>query len=159
MISNLTLLAAAGVMALAAAAAPAKAAPAGIKNVVLVHGAWVDGSGWQGVYKILKKDGYNVSIVQNPLSSLADDVAATKRVLAMQDGPVILVGHSWGGAVITEAGNDPQVAGLVYAAAGAPNNGESFNDWWKDYAPMRRSTITNPVLVAIDIRDIAFSGH
>src|SRR5882724_4882241 len=135
MISNLTLLAAAGVVALAAVAAPAKAAPAGIKNIVLVHGAWVDGSGWQGVYQVLKKDGYNVSIVQNPLSSLADDVAATKRVLAMLDGPVILVGHSWGGAVITEAGNDPKVAGLVYIAAFAPDAGESLDGLSKNAAP------------------------
>jgi pimeloyl-ACP methyl ester carboxylesterase len=135
MISNLTLLAAAAAMALAAAAAPARAAPAGIKNIVLVHGAWVDGSGWQGVYKILKKDGYNVSIVQNPLSSLADDVAATKRVLALQDGPVILVGHSYGGAVITEAGNDPKVAGLVYIAAFAPDAGESLDALSKNAAP------------------------
>src|SRR5882724_1016038 len=125
MISNLTLLAAAGVVALAAVAAPAKAAPAGIKNIVLVHGAWVDGSGWQGVYKILKKDGYNVSIVQNPLTSLADDVAAVDRVLARQDGPVILVGHSYGGAVITEAGDDKKVVGLVYTAAFMPDVGES----------------------------------
>ena len=135
MISNLTLLAAAAAMALAAAAAPARAAPAGIKNIVLVHGAWVDGSGWQGVYKILKKDGYNVSIVQNPLSSLADDVAATKRVLALQDGPVILVGHSYGGAVITEAGNYPKVAGLVYIAAFAPDAGESLDALSKNAAP------------------------
>src|SRR5712675_2925482 len=82
--------------------------------VVLVHGGFVDGSGWEDVYKILKQDGYNVSIVQNPTLSLADDVAATKRVLAAQSGPVILVGHSYGGVVITEAGNDPKVAGLVY---------------------------------------------
>jgi pimeloyl-ACP methyl ester carboxylesterase len=135
MISNLTLLAAAGVVALAGVAAPAKAAPAGIKNIVLVHGAWADGSGWQGVYQVLKKDGYNVSIVQNPVSSLADDVAATKRVLAMQDGPVILVGHSWGGAVITEAGNDPKVAGLVYIAAFSPDAGESLDGLSKNAAP------------------------
>src|ERR1700736_426802 len=135
MISNLTLLAAAAAVALAATAAPAKAAPAGIKNIVLVHGAWVDGSGWQGVYQVLKKDGYNVSIVQNPLSSLGDDVAATKRVLAMQDGPVILVGHSWGGAVITEAGNDPKVAGLVYVAAYVPDVGESANETSAPFGP------------------------
>ena len=88
-----------------------------VKNIVLVHGGFVDGSGWEGVYKILKKDGYNVSIVQNPTISLEDDVAATKRVLAAQDGPAILVGDSYGGAVITEAGNDPKVAGLVYITA------------------------------------------
>jgi pimeloyl-ACP methyl ester carboxylesterase len=96
-----------------------------MKNIVLVHGGFVDGSGWEGVYKILKKDGHNVSIVQNPTMSLTDDVAATKRILAAQDGPAILVGHSYGGAVITEAGNDPRVAGLVYITAFAPDKGES----------------------------------
>ena len=99
----------------------------GIKNVVLVHGGFVDGSGWQGVYEALKKDGYTVSIVQNPTISLADDVAVTKRTLAAQDGPAILVGHSYGGVVITEAGNDPKVAGLVYIAAFAPDTGESVS--------------------------------
>ena len=94
-------------------------------NIVLVHGGFVDGSGWEGVYAILKKDGYHVSIVQNPTTSLADDVAATKRILAVQEGPAILVGHSYGGVVITEAGNDPSVAGLVYIAAFAPDAGES----------------------------------
>src|SRR5438045_3329182 len=96
-----------------------------IKTIVLVHGGFVDGSGWEGVYKILRKDGYTVSVVQNPTISLADDVAVTKRVLATQRGPVILVGHSYGGAVITEAGNDPKVAGLVYVAAFSPDAGES----------------------------------
>ena len=85
------------------------------KNVILVHGGFVDGSGWEGVYKILRKDGFAVSIVQNPTTSLADDVAVTKRVIAGQTGPVILVGHSYGGAVITEAGTDPKVIGLVYS--------------------------------------------
>jgi len=103
--------------------------------VVLVHGGFVDGSGWEDVYKILKKDGYNVSVVQNPTSSLADDVAATKRVLAEQTGPVILVGHSYGGAVITEAGNDPRVSGLVYIAAFAPDKGESVATLIKDPQP------------------------
>jgi len=103
--------------------------------VVLVHGGFVDGSGWEDVYKILKKDGYNVSVVQNPTSSLADDVAATKRVLAEQTGPVILVGHSYGGAVITEAGNDPKVSGLVYIAAFAPDKGESVATLIKDPQP------------------------
>src|SRR4249919_705607 len=84
------------------------------ENVVLVHGGFVDGSGWQGVYGLLKKDGYNLSIVQNPTISLADDVAVTRRMLAAQNGPAILVGHSYGGVVITEAGSDPKVAGLVY---------------------------------------------
>jgi pimeloyl-ACP methyl ester carboxylesterase len=97
------------------------------KNVVLVHGGFVDGSGWQGVYDILRSDGYNVSIVQNPTNSLADDVAATKRVIAEQDGSVTLVGHSYGGAVITEAGNDPKVSKLVYIAAFVPDKGESVN--------------------------------
>jgi pimeloyl-ACP methyl ester carboxylesterase len=98
-----------------------------INNVVLVHGGFVDGSGWQGVYDTLTKDGYAVSIVQNPTISLADDVARTKRTLAAQNGPVILVGHSYGGVVITEAGNDPKVAGLVYVAAFAPDAGESVS--------------------------------
>jgi pimeloyl-ACP methyl ester carboxylesterase len=100
--------------------------------VVLVHGGFVDGSGWEDVYKILKKDGYKVSIVQNPTSSLLDDVAATKRIVAKQEMPVILVGHSYGGAVITEAGNDPRVAGLVYIAAFAPDKGESVASLIKD---------------------------
>ena len=106
-----------------------------IKNVVLVHGGFVDGSGWEGVYQMLKKDGYKVSIVQNPTLSLADDVAATKRIIAMQDGPVILVGHSYGGVVITEAGNDPKVERLVYIAAFAPDKGESVDALIKDPPP------------------------
>ena len=96
-----------------------------IRNIVLVHGAWADGSGWKGVYDILVKDGYNVSIVQEPETSFKDDVAATRRVIAQQDGPCILVAHSYGGAVITEAGTDPIVAGLVYIAAHMPDAGES----------------------------------
>jgi len=105
---------------------------AGVSNpteitLVLVHGGFVDGSGWEGVYQLLKKDGYRVSIVQNPTISLAGDVAATKRIVHAQSGPVMLVGHSYGGAVITEAGNDPQVVGLVYIAAFAPDTGESVN--------------------------------
>src|SRR5271170_223686 len=96
-----------------------------VKNIVLVHGGLVDGSGWEGVYNVLKRDGYTVTIVQNPTISLADDVAVTKRAIAAQNGPVILVGHSYGGAVITEAGNDPKVAGLVYVTAFAPDKGES----------------------------------
>ena len=94
-------------------------------TVVLVHGGFVDGAGWEGVYKLLKKDGYNVSIVQNPTLTLADDVAATRLVIAQAKGPVVLVGHSYGGVVITEAGNDPKVAKLVYIAAFAPDKGES----------------------------------
>ncbi|HVF54542.1 MAG TPA: alpha/beta hydrolase [Pyrinomonadaceae bacterium] len=104
-------------------------------NVVLVHGAWADGSGWEGVYRILTKDGYRVSVVQHPTISLADDVAATRRVLAAQDGPVVLVGHSYGGAVITEAGNDPKVTQLVYIAAFAPDRGESISTLIKDPPP------------------------
>ena len=103
-----------------------------LASVVLVHGGFVDGSGWEGVYRILKKDGYDVSIVQNPTTTLAADVAATRQVLAAQPGPVILVGHSYGGAVITEAGNDPTVAGLVYITAFAPDKGESVAALIKD---------------------------
>jgi pimeloyl-ACP methyl ester carboxylesterase len=99
-----------------------------IRNVVLVHGAWADGSGWKGVYDILVKDGFNVSIVQEPETSFQEDVTATKRVLALQDGPSILVGHSYGGAVITEAGTDPSVVGLVYIAAHMPDAGENESD-------------------------------
>jgi len=102
----------------------AQTAPSAIRNIVLVHGAWADGSGWRGVYDILIKDGYNVSIVQEPETTFKDDVAATKRVLALQNGPCILVAHSYGGAVITEAGTDPSVVGLVYIAAHMPDAGE-----------------------------------
>jgi len=115
--------AAAAAAILSAAVAPARAEP--VKNVVLVHGAFADGSGWRRVAAILAKDGYTVSVVQEPLTSLADDVAATKRVLELQQGPTILVGHSYGGVVITEAGNAPNVAGLVYIAAFIPDQGES----------------------------------
>ncbi|HEY4385142.1 MAG TPA: alpha/beta hydrolase [Ktedonobacteraceae bacterium] len=104
-------------------------------TIVLVHGAFVDGSSWENVYMILKKDGYKVAIVQNPTLSLADDVAATKRIIHAQNGPVILVGHSYGGAVITEAGNDPKVVGLVYIAAFAPDKGESVSTFVKDTPP------------------------
>jgi pimeloyl-ACP methyl ester carboxylesterase len=99
-----------------------------VRNIVLVHGAWADGSGWEGVYRILVKDGYKVSIVQEPETSFEEDVAATKRVLAQQDGPCILVAHSYGGAVITEAGTDPSVTGLVYIAAHMPDAGENEAD-------------------------------
>src|SRR6202047_3114726 len=104
--------------------------------IVLVHGGFVDGSGWQGVYKILKKDGYtNVSVVQNPTLTLENDVAFTRRVIASQEGSVILVGHSYGGAVLTEAGNDPKVVGLVYITAFAPDKGESVSTLIKDPPP------------------------
>ena len=100
----------------------------GVRNIVLVHGAWADGSGWKGVYSILVKDGYNVSMVQEPETSFQDDVTTVKRILALQDGPSILVAHSYGGAVITEAGEDPSVAGLVYVAAHMPDAGENEAD-------------------------------
>ena len=109
--------------------------PPAIKNVVLVHGGFVDGSGWRGVYDILKKDGFNVAIVQNPTLSLAGDAAATKLVIDAQGGPVILVGHSYGGAVITEAGTNPNVAALVYITAFAPDAGESVNTLIANPAP------------------------
>jgi pimeloyl-ACP methyl ester carboxylesterase len=109
--------------------------PGGIRNVVLVHGGFVDGSGWAGVYKLLKKSGYTVSIVQNPTITLAGDVAATRLIVDAQDGPVILVGHSYGGVVITEAGNNKNVAGLVYIAAFAPDKGESVSSLIKDPPP------------------------
>ena len=106
-----------------------------IKNVVLVHGAFADGSGWRGVYDRLTARGFRVTIVQNPLTSLADDVAATTRVLDLQDGPAILVGHSWGGTVITEAGVHPKVAGLVYVSALAPDAGETTAQQYEGFAP------------------------
>jgi pimeloyl-ACP methyl ester carboxylesterase len=111
--------------------------------IVLVHGGFVDGSGWEDVYKILKKDDYAVSIVQNPTLSLADDVAVTRRTIAAQGRPVVLVGHSYGGAVITEAGNDPKVVGLVYIAAFAPDKGESVASLIKDPPP---GAATPPIL-------------
>jgi pimeloyl-ACP methyl ester carboxylesterase len=118
--------AAAAATLLACARAPVVAQPTQpIRNIVLVHGQFVDASGWKGVYDILTRDGYNVDMVQEPMTSLEDDVAATVRVLARQQGPSILVGHSYGGAVITQAGTDPHVVGLVYIAAHAPDAGES----------------------------------
>jgi pimeloyl-ACP methyl ester carboxylesterase len=105
------------------------------RNIVLVHGGFVDGSGWAAVYRLLRERGFSVSIVQNPTTSLADDVSATRRVIASQDGPVVLVGHSYGGAVITEAGTDPKVASLVYIAAFAPDAGESVSSLIKDPPP------------------------
>lgn len=106
-----------------------------VRNVVLVHGAFADGSGWKGVYDNLTKRGYRVTVVQNPLTSLADDVAATKRALERQDGPVILVGHSWGGTVITEAGIDEKVKGLVYVSALSPDAGETTAQQYDGFAP------------------------
>jgi pimeloyl-ACP methyl ester carboxylesterase len=125
--------------ALAASAFATHASDAAVKNIVLVHGGFVDGSGWSEVYQGLRKDGYNVTAVQNPTISLTDDVAATKLMISQQSGPVLLVGHSYGGAVITEAGTDPKVKGLVYIAAFAPDKGESVQSLLatapKDAAP------------------------
>src|SRR5258705_4893257 len=104
-------------------------------NIVLVHGGFVDGSGWEGVYRALRKDRFAVSVVQNPTNTLADDVKVTRRAVAAHNGPVILVGHSYGGVVITEAGNDPNVVGLVYITAFAPDAGESVSTLIKDPPP------------------------
>jgi pimeloyl-ACP methyl ester carboxylesterase len=130
--SPITKLAAAG--ALAVASSTSMAADA-VKNIVLVHGAWADGSSWTKVIPLLEERGLHVVAVQNPLSSLADDVAATKRIIDAQDGPVVLVGHSYGGAVISEAGNNPKVARLVFVAAFGPDTGESVGTTAKDFAP------------------------
>src|SRR5262245_31792155 len=117
-----------GVAAVVSGANRAQAQQQTVKNIVLVHGAFADGSSWGKIIPILEARGFHVDAVQNPLTSLSDDVNATRRIIALQDGPVILVGHSWGGAVITEAGDDPKVAGLVYVAAYVPDAGMSAND-------------------------------
>lgn len=109
-----------------------------VKNIVLVHGAWADGSSWSKLIPLLQAKGLDVVAVQNPLTSIADDVAATNRMINIQDGPVLLVGHSYGGAVITEAGNHPKVAGAVYVAAFAPDAGESLEAWPRTF-PLRPS--------------------
>ncbi len=119
----------------------------GSPTIALVHGGFVDGSGWEGVYKILKKNGYNVLVVQNPTNSLADDVAVTKRVIATAGGDVILVGHSYGGVVVSEAGNDPKVVGLVYIAAFAPDRGESVSSLIANPAP---GAPVPPILPPVD---------
>lgn len=113
----------------------AQASPSGVKNVVLIHGAFADGSSWAKVIPLLEAKGLHVVAVQNPLSSLADDVAAAKRAIALADGPVLLVGHSWGGVVISQAGTDPKVAGLVYVAAFAPDDNQSLVDASKAFPP------------------------
>lgn len=115
-----------------------------VKNVILVHGAFADGSGYKGLYTELTKQGFHVTIVQNPLTSLEDDVAATKLALDKQDGPTILAGHSWGGAVITEAGNHPNVAGLVYIAAFQPGKGESALQWFQTAPPAAENGVLAP---------------
>lgn len=115
-----------------------------VKNVVLVHGAFADGSGYKGLYNELTKKGYNVTVVQNPLTSLEDDAAAVKLALDKQDGPAILAGHSWGGVVITEAGNHPKVAALVYIAAFQPDNGESALQWFQTMPPAPENGVLAP---------------
>jgi pimeloyl-ACP methyl ester carboxylesterase len=127
-----------------------------VRNIVLVHGAWADGSGWKGVYDILVKDGYNVSIVQEPLTSFQEDVVATKRILAQQVGRCILVAHSYGGSVITEAGTDPSVAGLVYVAAHMPDAGESEADGGKRFpSDLSKSTAIKKTADGFDYLDPA----
>ena len=116
----------------------------GVRNILLVHGGWVDGSGWAGVYKVLKNDGYTVTIVQEPTISLAEDVAVTKQAIDAQSGPVILVGHSYGGAVISQAGNDPKVAGLVYISAFAPDKGESVSSLIQNPPPGAPASDSSP---------------
>jgi pimeloyl-ACP methyl ester carboxylesterase len=116
-----------------------------VKNIVLVHGAWADGSSWFKVIPILEAKGFHVVCVQNPLTSLADDVAATNRTIDAQDSPVLLVGHSYGGAVITEAGNNPKVVGLVYVAAFAPDAGESSGSLAKPYGPTPGGAEIRPI--------------
>ena len=131
---------------------PIAGQPPVVKNIVIVHGAFADGSGWKGVYTILKNKGYHVTIVQNPLTSLDDDVEATKRILDQQDGPVILVGHSWAGVVITQAGVDPKVVSLVYVAAFEPDKGETANQWsgTQPKAPSMRVTADKKGVVFFD---------
>jgi pimeloyl-ACP methyl ester carboxylesterase len=152
-----TAAAAAASIAGAASAQPAgqAAQPRQPRNVVLVHGAFADGSGWRGVYEELTARGYRVSIVQNPLTSLADDVAATRRILERQDGPTILVGHSWGGTVITEAGINPKVVGLVYVSALSPDAGETTAEQYAGF--------TTPPEFVLDTRPDGFGfvdlGH
>jgi pimeloyl-ACP methyl ester carboxylesterase len=129
-----------------------------VRNIVLVHGAWADGSGWKSVYDILVKDGCNVSIVQEPETTFKEDVAATKRVLALQDGPTILVAHSYGGAVITEAGTEPSVAGLVYIAAHMPDAGENEADDGKRF-PSDLSFMSISQQTCLPIRLLSWRGR
>jgi len=147
MSSTLTLLAAATALALGVGISAPQAADGAAKSVVLVHGGFVDGSGWQGVYDILKKDGYDVTIVQNPTLTLEDDVAVTRRAIAAAAGNVILVGHSYGGVVVSEAGTDPKVAAVVYIAAFAPDTGESVSSIIANPAP---GAPVPPILPPVD---------
>ena len=124
-----------GVATALSGSTPAQSQPPPVKNIVLVHGAFADGTSWAKVIPILEARGFHTVAVQNPLTSLSDDVKATRRILAMQDGPVILVGHSWGGAVISEVGDDPKVAGLVYVSAYVPDVGMSANDTSNPFGP------------------------
>jgi pimeloyl-ACP methyl ester carboxylesterase len=132
-ITNTLLAGSLGVATVLSGCTPQQSQPQPVKNIVLVHGAFADGTSWAKVIPILEARGFHVVAVQNPLTSLSDDVNATLRIIAMQDGPVILVGHSWGGAVISEAGGDPKVAGLVYVAAYVPDVGMSANDTSKPF--------------------------
>jgi pimeloyl-ACP methyl ester carboxylesterase len=137
-------------------AVPAQNPEQRVRNIVLVHGAWADGSGWKGVHDILVKDGYRVSIVQEPETSFKEDVAATKRILALQDGPCILVAHSYGGAVITEAGTDASVAGLVYVAAHMPDAGENEADVGKRFpSDLSKSTAIKKTADGFTYLDLA----
>lgn len=145
MSTALTALVSATALALGMSATSAIAAP--VKSIVLVHGGFVDGSGWEGVYDILKKDGYEVTIVQNPTTSLADDVSVTKRAIAAASGNVILVGHSYGGVVVSEAGTDPKVAGVVYITAFAPDAGESVSSLIANPPP---GAPVPPILAPVD---------
>jgi len=145
--SNTKTILASAALALGVSASGLAAAADPVKSVVLVHGGFVDGSGWQGVYDQLKADGYEVTIVQNPTTSLADDVAVTKRAIAAASGQVILVGHSYGGVVVSEAGTDPKVAGVVYIAAFAPDAGESVSSLIANPAP---GAPVPPILPPVD---------
>jgi pimeloyl-ACP methyl ester carboxylesterase len=131
----LAISAAALLASIAGVSAQGTGAPTGVRNIVLVHGAFADGSSWAKVIPLLQAKGYNVTAVQNPLSSLADDVAATKRAIALQQGPVLLVGHSWAGMVISQAGNDPKVVGLVYISALVPLKGQNAGNTANAYPP------------------------
>jgi pimeloyl-ACP methyl ester carboxylesterase len=134
---TLALLAAALLLPIASVSAQDAATRTGVRNIVLVHGAFADGSSWAKVIPLLQAKGYNVVAVQNPLSSLADDVAATQRAIARQQGPVLLVGHSWAGMVISEAGNDPKVAGLVFISALVPLEGQNAGNATNGYRQLR----------------------